>query len=95
MPSFDDASLNALPAPAVLALSGARRGTTHRLSTVEGDLVLAERPAASDSSGGGNAAKISAGFGHPLYPEGDVRALALLSSMSAQACALATPRERR
>jgi citrate synthase len=77
-----DASLNACLLGGLAALSGARHGgTTHRLEALWSDLVLAKRPEQAIRQRQERGEDLP-GFGHPLYPEGDVRALALLSSMA-------------
>jgi citrate synthase len=77
-----DASLHACVLGGLAALSGARHGgTTHRIEALWDEIVTRRHPeplVRARSERG----KDLPGFGHPLYPEGDVRATALLSAMS-------------
>jgi citrate synthase len=79
-----EATLHAAILGGLAALSGARHGgATNRVETLWNEIERAGRPesllqARLERDGG------LPGFGHPLYPEGDVRAHALLSRIPAR-----------
>ncbi len=80
------ASLNAALGAGLAALSGERHGgSTNKVETLLDDWGASRKSRAAVQSRLGEGA-IMPGFGHPLYPDGDIRAAALLERISDKKC---------